>query len=294
VGQDDDSKRFSMPGQEPPPSTTRVWLRFGEHDVELAQGETILGRSPKCQIVLDDPLVSRSHARLIVNRGTVTVEDLGSANGVLVNGERLARARVIGSGDRLIIGQQTFQLFMQVAALEPRRDVRFAARTLTGHPAVSPEARTGDSERTEATRKGDAFELLVGVVEKVLALGRGDEAERILASYLRNLLQTAKGRGDVDAELAERAATYAVRIAEATGKGTWVDYTFELYAIVKRPLPAPIIERLYESLRKLSPVSVNVFRQYLSVLKAVEPELGPADRFLMRRIEGIEALGALR
>lgn len=293
MSQDDDSNGFSTSGTQAPPSTPRVWLRFGEHEIELAQGETILGRSPKCQIVLDDPLVSRSHARLVLNRGTVTVEDLGSANGVLVNGERLVRPRVVAAGDRVTIGQQTFQLFTQVSTVEPRREFRLAARTLTGQPAVLADSRA-DAERSEATRKGDAFDLLVGVVEKVFALGRGDEAERILSSYLRNLLQTAKARAEVDPELAEKAVTYAVRIAQATGKGAWIDYTFELYSVAKRPLPAPIIERLYESLRKLSPVSVTVFRQYLSVLKAVEPELGPADRFLMRRIEGLEALGALR
>ena len=94
--------------------------------------------------------------------------------------------------------------------------------------------------------------------------------------------------------MAEKAATYAVRIAEVTGKGTWVDYTFELYTIAKRPLPGPVVERLYGSLRKISSPSINVFRQYLSALRGVESSLGPSDRFLVRRIEGLESLAVLK
>lgn len=276
-----------------PNEVIRVWLRFGEHDVELGPGETIIGRSPKCQIVVDDPLVSRSHARLIVHRGTVTVEDLKSANGVLVNGERLLRTRVLASGDRLLVGGQAFMLLAEAAEPQPNRKGRFA-KTLAGREFVDEATRTADGERSEATRRGDALELLASVADKVLALGRGDEAERVLSSYLRNLLQSARAGAEVEAAVGERAAIYAVRIAEATSKGSWVDYAIELYSISKKPLPAVVIDRLYETLRKLAPLSAHVFRQYLAVLRSVEAQLGPSDRFLMRRIEGLDALGVFR
>jgi hypothetical protein len=148
-----------------------------------------------------------------------------------------------------------------------------------------------EDERSEATRRGDTIDLLGSVAEKVLALGRGDEAERILSSYLRNLLQTARANG-VDPIVTEKAATYAVRLAETTRKGAWVDYCFELYGIVKRPLPAPIVDQLYGSLRKIEAPSIKPFREYLSVLRAAK--LGPSDRFLMRRIEGLESLSLFK
>lgn len=283
------------PPPGPPASRTRVSLRFSDHDVELAPGETVVGRSPRCQLVLDDPLVSRSHARLVVNGPYVTIEDLGSANGVLVNGQRLERARVLGAGDTVAIGQSTFSLGIDKNAAAPARE-RSGAQTLSGFQAMlsAPESAHQEPDRSEATRKGDALDLLVGVADKVLALGRGDEAERILGSYLRNLLQAARIRREVDVRLAEKASMYALRIAEATGKGGWVDYVFELYTVVKRPLPAPLTERLYESLRKTPHVSISVFREYLSALRAIEAQLGPAERFLLRRLEGLESLGAMR
>jgi len=278
--------------------SVRAWLRLGEHDFQLAPGETFVGRGAQCQLVLDDPLVSRSHACFVFDGTTVAIEDLGSANGVLVNGERLGPGkRSISSGDRVVIGQQTLQLF--VSEGDTGKQQRSRARTLPSMKVAvdgkgSVNESTVNAEPFEPTRKGDALELLAGVADKVLALGRGEEAERILSSYLKNLLTVARTRGEVDPAVAQKAVTYAVRIAEATGKGAWVDYSLELYGVLKRPLPAPVVDRLYEVLRKLTPVSAAVYRQYLSAVRAAESELGPAERFLMRRLEGLESLGVLR
>ena len=69
----------------------------------LRAGRTTIGRSADNDIVLDNPKVSRRHARIEQSDGTCTVEDLGSANGVLVNGRRVPRA-VLVHGDRLRLG----------------------------------------------------------------------------------------------------------------------------------------------------------------------------------------------
>ena len=67
-------------------------------------GATV-GRSRECDVVLGDSNVSRQHARIALGAdGQWTVEDLGSTNGVLVNGERAIGSAVVRSGDRLDIG----------------------------------------------------------------------------------------------------------------------------------------------------------------------------------------------
>ncbi len=275
-----------------PPSSgesTRVYLRFGDHDIELAPGETVLGRGPKNTVVLDDALVSRTHAKIVVQKNAVTIEDLGSANGVLVNGERIEQKRTLVNGDRVVMGHQSFTVSIQSASVS-RADARVFARTLSNASTDS----SPEPDRIGPTRRGDALDLLCGVADKMLALGRGDEAERILSSYLRNMLQGARARGDVDPRATEKAVTYAVRIAEVSGKGAWVDYAFDTYAVLRRPLPAPLVEKLYEVVRKAAPLSANAFRQYLLALRSAEAEMGPADRFLVRRIEGLETLVAPR
>lgn len=69
----------------------------------------ILGRASECDVVLPDSLVSRKHARVWLEGGQLKVEDLGSRNGISVNGERVARLRV-DEGDQLTVGSHTFQI----------------------------------------------------------------------------------------------------------------------------------------------------------------------------------------
>ena len=65
---------------------------------------TRIGRSPECEIFLDDVTVSRNHAVLIARAGGYVVEDLGSLNGTFVNRRRIDTA-VLRGGDELQIGK---------------------------------------------------------------------------------------------------------------------------------------------------------------------------------------------
>src|SRR3954465_4949754 len=73
-----------------------------EHPVD---GELILGREhPSADLVIPDPGVSRRHARLLRDNGTVILEDLGSSNGTYVNGQRISGPVQLGAGDEVQIG----------------------------------------------------------------------------------------------------------------------------------------------------------------------------------------------
>ncbi|WP_394851044.1 sigma 54-interacting transcriptional regulator [Pendulispora rubella] len=68
--------------------------------------EWLIGRARDAQIVANDAEVSRHHAKLMFANGALTVEDLGSRNGTLVNGHALRSATVrIGPGDIVVIGE---------------------------------------------------------------------------------------------------------------------------------------------------------------------------------------------
>jgi len=71
-------------------------------------GRLVLGRGP-ADVTLDDPALSRRHAALAVHGGVVTIEDLGSKNGVHVNGRRVDRAR-IDPGDDVRLGVVSLRL----------------------------------------------------------------------------------------------------------------------------------------------------------------------------------------
>ncbi len=65
--------------------------------------ELVVGRSHRCDIVLDDPGVSRRHARLVFRDGSWVLQDLASTNGTMVNDVRVGRCQ-LRPGDRLRLG----------------------------------------------------------------------------------------------------------------------------------------------------------------------------------------------
>ena len=248
-------------------------LRYLQHDLELSEGQFAVGRNATCQLSLDDPLVSRRHALLVVTDEGVTIEDLQSRNGVLVNGKRITERVPVEVGDRILSGAQERTL-LQGRAVTSRDH-----QNTTGHqakmtlpkmeaslrlpsdlPGPGPSSAPPDGSQSDIdpsmVRRADAFKLLGGVAEKALALGRAVEAERLLASPLADVI--------------------------------------ELYAAQGRPCPALVIDELYIAMRKVATVDVNRLREYLASLRSRLATFGPADRFLFQRLEGLERLAALR
>ncbi len=70
----------------------------------LPDGETLIGRGERCGVRVLDPRLSREHARIRVTAQRALIEDLGSANGVLVNGDRVAGQMLLKPGDTIVCG----------------------------------------------------------------------------------------------------------------------------------------------------------------------------------------------
>lgn len=71
---------------------------------QLNNKRTVLGRGTNCDIVLDDPGVSRHHAEIAVEGGSASIRDLGSTNGSFVDGEKVTAARLT-HGSTITIGR---------------------------------------------------------------------------------------------------------------------------------------------------------------------------------------------
>jgi hypothetical protein len=67
-------------------------------------GPIVVGRSPGADIVLGDDFVSGRHMRVIPEGDTIVAEDLGSTNGTLLNGRKLAQPTRLAAGDAIDIG----------------------------------------------------------------------------------------------------------------------------------------------------------------------------------------------
>ena len=107
------------------------------------------------------------------------------------------------------------------------------------------------------------------------------------AAYLLAARDPARQRGLVDFSI-------LVKLAALTGNGSWIDSAVRLYRSIGKPLPVETIDELHDVLRRVGAIDMVAFRTYAEELRARAPEMGPADRFLVGRIEGLARMAALR
>lgn len=244
-------------------------LRYQNRNLDLTEGEFLIGRSLNCQLSLNDPLVSRNHAVLVVRADGVSIQDLGSRNGVRVNGHRIEGTHQLSEGDAITIGGQHMKLVSQRRA-ETQRAIRF-----------------------DAAERARSLHPLYTLADKAIALGRGEEAERILSIHLRQFLADVQSGYAPPAESVAQAALYAAKLADVTRKGEWFDYAVELYARLSTPPPATVVDELYSALGRLREVDLKLLRSYIADLRG-RTGLGPSQRFLVGRVEGLERVAALK
>src|SRR5207237_6568341 len=92
-----------------------------EHTIQLRSEETVIGRHRDCNLRVPSSDVSRRHCILRFQDGCLYVEDLGSTNGTLVNGEPVKGSHLVQPGDELGVGPVSFtaEYRMPARATEP-------------------------------------------------------------------------------------------------------------------------------------------------------------------------------
>jgi hypothetical protein len=157
---------------------------------------------------------------------------------------------------------------------------------------VTRVRRESDDDLGLATSSADVFQLLASVVDKALALGRGEEAERLISAHLHTALTDAtEGRG-LAPEVARTAAGYAVKLAGATGRAEWLDHAVKLYRALELVLPLALVDEMYVLLRRVRGLDLALLRGYTETLRARSSRLAPAERFVLQRLLGLERLAA--
>lgn len=295
-------------------------LRYQAHDLEIPEGEFVIGRTPECQLALDDPRVSRKHAVLRAVPEGVLVEDLGSRNGLSVNGTKIEGKRLCVDGDRITIGSQEMLIYrggagnhrqtltvqgathtlaeIPLEAVRAARDSALDSRARSPSPSDNPRIiqasnpSAGIGAGIGGPRSHSNVRVLGAVADKALALGRIDEAEKLLGAVLNDLLMSARQGRQVDDDAFESATKAALRLAAAGAKGAWIEYVFELHGEVGRLLAASAVDELYTVVRKVKTVDRKAIRKYVEALE--RRNLSPAERFLYQRIQGLENLVALK
>ena len=277
----------------------RFRLRYRSTDLEVPPGEFFIGRSSSCHLALDDGLVSRRHAVLRVKDNAIEVEDLGSRNGVSVNGKKVEGAKPLKHLDRISIGSQEMVVVRsghthQAATLQMETCIQCGALNDTAANQCvrcnAPLGARATMQSAPAVTAGGAavskFHLLGGIAEKALALNRYEEAERVLQPAMEKLMASATGDGTLDEGALLEGIGYALRLAAGPHATKWIDWVFDVHGATERVMDSKTLDRLHELVRKSRYSNPKPLRAYLDVLQA--KVLAPAERFLLRRLEGLE------
>ncbi|MFJ1731320.1 MULTISPECIES: DUF3662 and FHA domain-containing protein [unclassified Streptomyces] len=92
-------------GAPAPGSRTRHWIEINGTRHQISGSTLVLGRSTEADVRIDDPGVSRRHCE--IRTGTPsTIQDLGSTNGIVVDGQHTTRA-TLRDGSRIVVGSTT-------------------------------------------------------------------------------------------------------------------------------------------------------------------------------------------
>lgn len=288
--------------------------------MEMPLGEFAIGRSSSCNLALADGLVSRKHAVLHVGPDAVVVEDLSSRNGVAVNGVRINGPRRLEHMDRVYIGSQELVLIDAARVKEGATDSdeyvvcescgaingsakrrcgdcgkrlsSAAAQTIASKRGVDSSSHAWGAEDTRTQR---ALDVIAGIASKAIAMGRFEEAERMLLPHLDTILERAMAhrplseseKDDADALFAG-ATGYALQLAQGLANTRWIDWVFRVHTATGRLMEAETIEALHELVRVNKYSKTGYLRAYLNVIRNRAAGYTASERFLVGRLEGLE------
>ena len=277
----------------------RYRLRFLLQEFDLPRGATILGRSSDCHVTIEDPLVSRHHARIVLEGDRAVVYDLNSRNGVKVNGASVKDPVELKDGDRLRIGTQEL-VFCRVeaapnASAKTTGFLRHCARCRMPYPqeagsCPSCGATEALDEETLSGQFGAAaqqiwsVQLFLEVLDRALTLERFEDVHRILR---RATVQVEERivRGDaIDAAQLSKLAVGAARASLALGDSTWAVWVAQVYRRVPIVMPEEVVVKLGELAARFPHDMADPVEQLASYVRTVpsSPAEGPAIAALER------------
>lgn len=300
-----------------PTTGRRFALLMGGTEVGLSRGELLLGRSRSCQVIVDDMLVSRHHARLLVSKVALFVEDLGSTNGVIVNEVPISGPTPLDDGDRVIVGTQ--ELIVRavddgVETLEPpsprsrqatpraQPSVQLAAvaqQRIPTQPEIPapqqtvPMLRAKDTlshpgvegaDNTQRTEKADGLSTMARMADRMIAMGRHDAAARLLGDHLKGVLAKAKEGRAVPRDVLDTVGVYGLKLTEVTHDATWANLAVELHLMARRPLPEKSVASLESVVARVSGIDKQLLLRFKAVLRDAADNLSRDEWALVERI----------
>jgi pSer/pThr/pTyr-binding forkhead associated (FHA) protein len=252
----------------------------------LADGSVLIGRSHECELLLEDPLVSRLHARVRVEADRVGIEDLHSTNGIYLRGDRVTQFALLRDGDRAQIGSQEIAFFSY--AEEPAPDSGVTQRELL-EPASTTAQAGPPTSAVPTTARAPALTMLGNLARRFAREGRAEEGAALLMPHLRRILRGASSGLEVPQALSDQADTYAMDVAVWTADATWLDYIVELHIATKTLMTHSAILALQRAERWLGAIDRGLLQYYIETCSARATPLDEDEQLRLRLLERLLA-----
>ncbi len=265
-----------------------ILIVHGEGQYRLGEGSILIGRSHECEIRLEDPLVSRLHARVRVETDRVGIEDLHSTNGVFVRGERIAHYATLRDGARAQIGSQELSFFSYGDELAPDSGVgdRELLAASAGGAATPEPLATG---ATPTTARAGALTMAGNLARRFARDGRAEEGAKLLIPHLKHILRGASSGLEVPEALCAEAAAHAMDVAVWTADAAWLDYIVELHVAARRLMTHSAILALQRAERWLGAVDRALLQYYIETCTARATPLDEDEQLRLRLLERLLA-----
>jgi len=276
---------------------SRFRLRFLLQEFDLPPGDTLIGRSPECQITIEDPLISRQHGRIIVQGGVATFVDLGSRNGSRVNGRPVGDPVLLVDGDRVRLGAQEL-VFLKVdsdpRAIRATGAMRLCSRCKTpfpegpqscphcGHSITAVTEEDTVSGIGVPVRRGWILQMLGEVLERALRTEKLSEADRLLKRAAEETEDRLR-LGEIDGAQLSRIAEYALQLARLKSDPRWAIWVLEMHRRAVVVPSAAVVESVgsllhHEELKVAS-------RDFLAFWSDREEVVSPIDAPQLTRLQ---------
>ena len=304
-------------------TNNKLRYRIVHHNtsLEAREGEFLVGRSPECHLVLDDPSVSRVHCAIIIENGMIYGEDRGSRNGVIVNGDRIEGRERLTDGDEITLGRQKIRIVSIAsdkqnehtqglnrcrscgswlpaastdcqscgATLRRRsRGTLALKKTQGGYP--EPKKMFARDKRGSSVIERHPIVMLTELALKALKVRKADEAVRMIGNAVSSANDRIDREGKISDEEFNAVVGALLTLAEEEKSARAISDLFAFHMRARRLLSRDHVQKLYDIVRPTGYRMCSNMTRYLAYLDANEKRLSAGERFISKRVKGLVKL----
>ena len=265
----------------------------------LRVGETLIGRTPACDLILNAPTVSRRHARLRVVGSRVFVRDADSTYGTAVNGVPVVDEQEIASGDTLLIGHVEITLIQDI----PESELLSESHQVLGDTGNLVRRVDDDGAVAHAAPKdlNDAAEVAAPVAEPRPERRGGSDRRKVDLGRLAGDRRTARDRrgGRIVRLLSDISKTLVTVQPLAQILGRVVDLVFDVvpadrtYLLLRDSNDQPLTARVMRNRDGSVPTNVTLSRTVISIVMRDRVAMLAKDARYDPRLDGAGSIQAM-